>query len=395
MNGAAVVVGGVRSAFGRLGGALADYDSHDLAAAVIRALLQRAEVPAEHVEELILGVGLISSGTMVPARRALFAAGLPARTPSLTVDRACCSGAVAVVLAAQKIEVGERSLALAGGMESMSRTPLLLRAPRGGRRQTGDLLAEDILLMRSPLTDGPIARYVGEEALDRGVDRLAQDEWAHASHQRYFAAWDRGLFADELVPLPGRSGEPLAVDEQARRATSLDALSNLATVYGSPTITAGNAPGLNDGAAVLLLASPERARADGLQPLGRILGTVSLSDSPTSSAWLPAHAILQVLESAGRKVKDLATIEINEAFAATAAVSVGVLADGDAKLRDWLAERTNPNGGAVAVGHPVGASGARITLTALLELRRRGGGLGVAAICGGFGQADAILFESV
>jgi acetyl-CoA C-acetyltransferase len=277
----------------------------------------------------------------------------------------------------------------------MTRTPWLLRQQRHRGKQLGDIEAEDILLMRSPLAHESIAKYVGEESLARGVDREAQDEWALHSHQKYFAAHDAGRIAEELVPVPGSLGMPLLVDEQARRDTSLDQLASLHTVYGSKTVTAGNAPGLNDGAVALVVMSESRAAAEGIKPLARVVSTASISGSPTSSVYLPAEAIARVLQDSRYTVMDLTVLEINEAFAATTIVSIRELAGDSEPLRRQLWDRTNVNGGAVAIGHPVGASGARIVLSAILEARRRGGGPGVAAICGGFGQADAILFETL
>lgn len=387
----AVIVDGARTPFGKLGGELAEYQSFTLAAQLMKALTEHVD-PAD-VDEVILGVGLISSGVFVPARRALHEAGLPLEISSATVDRACCSGMTALSLAADKIALGERKTVLAGGMDSMSQTPLLLRAPRTGAR-VGNQSVEDILLMRSPLADAPIAKYVGEVAISHGVDRDTQDRWALRSHQRYFDAVGRGAIADEIRVRPvGRSGVPLAIDESPRRDASLEKLSQLKPVYGSPTVTAGNAPGLNDGAAMATVVSESYAKAKGLRPKARIVDHVSMAGQPMSAPWLPAHAILRLLKANGLKLADLVVIEINEAFAAVPCVSLRVLADGDAKLLERLEGRTNVNGGAVAIGHPVGASGARITYSLLLEAQRRGGGHAVAAICGGFGQTDAILLE--
>jgi acetyl-CoA C-acetyltransferase len=359
----------------------------------VRAALDNLRIPSEAVGELVLGDGLLGSGTIAPARRVIFEAGLPETTPSLAVDRACCSGMAAVGLGAQKVAAGDHEVVVAGGAQAMSQTPWLLRAPRTAHKPVvGALEAEDILVMHSPISDAPIARYVGEVAQSYGIDRAAQDEWAIRSHERYFAAYDVGRLQEEIHPLSGEDRKQIDVDEQARRNIDVDKLSQLPTVYGSPTVTAANAPGLNDGASVVLLASDEYAAAHELPVLGRIVGHVGISGAPDSSAYLPAHALSRLLETTGRKLRDITVVEINEAFAATALVSLKVLTD-DYTLRNQLEERLNPNGGAVAIGHPIGASGARVTLAAALETRRRGGGLAAAAICGGFGQADAILIE--
>ena len=387
----AVIVDGSRTPFGRLGGELAEHRGYALAAQAMRPLIDA--IDPNDLGELILGVGLISSGVMVPARMALHEAGLPMHIASVSVDRACCSGMTAIGLATDQIALGRRHVVLAGGTESMSQTPYLLRALRTGAK-VGDQTVDDILLMRSPVADAPIARYVGEVALKYGVDRNLQDLWALRSHERYFAAADNGYFADEIRVHPmGRSGVPLELDEPPRRNTSMDQLARLKPVYGSPTVTAGNAPGLNDGAAMTLVVSESYAKANRLEPKARIIDHLSMAGEPTSSAYLPAHAIRRLLKDNGIALSDLVAIEINEAFAAVPAVSLRVLADGDAAVLKRLEDCTNVNGGAVAIGHPVGASGARITYSAILEARRRGGGYAVAAICGGFGQTDGILLE--
>lgn len=387
----AVIVDGARTPFGRLGGELSEHSSFALAAAAIRSA--SAAIDPEQIDDVLLGVGIIGSGAIAPARRALHEAGLSLDISSASVDRACCSGMTAIGLAADKIRLGHRQLVLAGGMESMSQTPLLLHAPRNGRR-VGDQEVEDILLMRSPLADAPIARYVGEVALEHGVDRATQDRWALRSHQRYFEALDGGRLAEEIrANLVGHDGVPLEMDEPPRRDTSFERLQALPTVYGSPTVTAGNAPGLNDGAAVVVVTGADNARDLGLRPAAEIVDHVSMAGPATSAAYLPAHAIARLLRKNGVRLDDVVAIEINEAFAAVPCVSLRVLADGDAALLERLEEKTNVNGGAVAVGHPVGASGTRITYSVALEARRRGGGYAAAAICGGFGQTDAILLK--
>lgn len=385
-----MIVDGVRTPFGRLGGELADQQSFDLAAIAMAPLIETVDV--NEVDEVIVGVGLVSSGALVPARRLLQQANLPLETPSVSVDRACCSGLTAICLAADRIALGRRVI-FAGGMESMSQTPLLLRASRSGYR-VGNQTAEDVLLMHSPLANASIASYVGQVALTYGVTRQIQDEWALRSHERYFSAADKGLISEEIRCHPmGRSGTPMELDEPPRRNTSLEQLARLETIYGSPTITAGNAPGLNDGASMTIMMSDTYARANGYEPLATIIDHVSMAGEPTCSAYLPAHAIQRLLRQNGLQISDLAVIEINEAFAAVPAVSLRVLADGDAALLASLEARTNVNGGAVAIGHPVGASGARIAYAAVLETRRRGGGYVAAAICGGFGQAEAALLK--
>ena len=384
------LVGGVRSPFGRFGGALAGVPVVELGSTIARAALERATWPIDEIDELDVGIGMIEAGLMVPARQIAFAAGFPEDLPSLTVDRACCSGLAAIGLATRAIAGGAGS-ALCLGVETMSRTPRLLHGSRGSSR-IGDLDVEDLLLMRSPLTGTTIAQYVGEVALEHGIDRDAQDRWALASHQRYFDGLDAGFFDDEVVTITTPQGE-MSRDEPPRPDTSLEKLAALPTVRNSPTITAGNAPGLNDGACAIVVADGESAGRVGTTPLARIHAYLQTAESPTSSAYLPGLAIRTLADEAGLGIGDLDVIEINEAYAATPLVSVRRMADGDETLEQTLHERTNSNGGAVAMGHPIGASGARLALTAARRLHAVGGRWAAVAICGGFGQADALLLE--
>ncbi len=384
------LVGGVRSAFGRFGGALRDVSIVDLGIDVVGSLLRRYPWPVEDLAEMFLGIGMIEGGHMVPARQIAVGAGLPEDLATLTIDRACCSGMTSVGLAALG-RAGRGGAVLCLGVEAMSRTPRLLHGTRWGQR-LGPLDVEDLLLMRSPLTGTSIAEYVGEVSIEHGVDRGDQDGWALGSHERYFAALRAGYFDQEVVPVKTPAGE-LSRDEQPRADTSLEALAALPTVRNSPTITAGNAPGLNDGACALLVAGGDAVEARGIEPLARVHSYVQTAQAPTSSAYLPGLAVARLAAAAGIAPTDIDVIEINEAYAATPLVSVRRLSGGDLGLEKELLSRTNVNGGAVAIGHPVGASGARLVLTAVRELAGRGGRWAVAAICGGFGQADAILLE--
>ena len=386
------LVGGVRSAFGRFGGALRDVGLVDLARQVITASLERFDWPQESLEEINVGIGMIEAGMMVPARQIAVAAGLPESLPSLTVDRACCSGATTVGLGSRAIERGARSV-LCVGVETMSRTPRLLHGTRWGTR-LGPLEVEDLLLMHSPIADEPIASYVGKVALEHGVGRAEQDQWALTSQQRHAQATARGYFTDEIAPVDTPDG-PFAADEHPRPDTTLEALARLPTVRNSPTVTAGNAPGLNDGAAALIMADRSRAWEGERAPLARVAAYLQMAESPISSAYLPGLAIRQLIEQHNMKPDDLDVIEINEAYAATPLVSVRRLVDNDLALEEALLERTNVNGGAVAMGHPIGASGARLVLTAARQLRQLGGRWAAVAICGGFGQTDALLLEGV
>jgi len=268
-----------------------------------------------------------------------------------------------------------------------------MRDVRKGRR-LGDFTVEDPIQFRNPITGKALTLVTGVRALDHGVDRQEQDEWALRSHQNYFKALDSGMLADELAPLtygkPGREAL-LAYDEPPRRDVDYARLASLQTVGGSPTITAGNAPGLNDGASALLLASSQAVARSGAAPLAQILSYAQVSGGLEDSVFMPGVAIRRAVALAGVGLSDLARIEINEAFAAMPLVSTLYLADGDRAVANRLREICNVNGGAVAIGHPPGASGARILLALTYELRRRGGGIGVASICGGYGQADAIV----
>lgn len=390
-----VIAAYARTPFGRFGGVLADLSTARLGAIAIDAVLDRAGLPPQAVEALYMGVGMIGAATLTPARQAVLLSRLPETTPSLAIDRACCSGMSAIGIGWRDIRLGLAEAVICGGAENLSATPHLL--PRRRDRSIGAIAADDPLAMRTPTVTTPIAAYTSREALGHGIDRAAQDAWALASHERYFAAEEAGYFAAERIPVtaPGSKGRTVevAADETPRRDTSLDRLAALATVHGSETITAGNAPGLNDGAAFVLLASRGFAERRGLQVLATIVGYVQVADGPTSGSYTPAIGIGELLRTAGRGVGDLDLIEINEAFAATPLVSTLRLADGDRAAAERLRARTNVHGGAVAIGHPIGASGARLTMTLVSGLRQRGGGTGAAAICGGYGQGDAVLVD--
>ncbi|MCC5859683.1 MAG: thiolase family protein [Ectothiorhodospiraceae bacterium] len=385
-----VIVEALRTPFGKFGGGLAKYSAVDLGGIVAQAALQRATVPPEDVDETFFGSALLVAATSVAARQINFKAGIPASTPSLTIDRACCSSMTCIGLAALKIRAGEVGVALAGGIESASQTPFLMKGIRWGHRR-GDFTVEDPMQIRNPINGAPVARVTGEAALKFGVTREEQDEWALRSHQAYFKAYDSGVYDEELVHLDGADQEALRLDEPPRRNVSIDKLNSLETVYGSPTVTPGNAPGLNDGAAVALLMADEEAKRRDKQPLGEIVSHAQVSGELDSSVYMPGLAILTALKKAGLSTDDLTCIEINEAFAAMPLVSTKYMADGDAQRLDRLRSITNVNGGAVAIGHPTGASGARVVMALVRELRRQGGGYGAAAICGGYGQADAVV----
>jgi acetyl-CoA C-acetyltransferase len=385
------VVGGVRSPFGRFRGSLREVPLVDLGKQVVNSALERLDWPEDAIDELLVGIGMIEGGLMVPARQIAVAAGLPESLPTLTVDRACCSGTTVVGLASRALDRGGTS-ALCLGVETMSRTPRLLH--RSASERPENLEVEDLLLLRSPLTGTSIARYVGEVALEHGVDREMQDDWAAGSHRRYFAARSRGFFDEEVVDIDTPTGL-FTRDEHPRPDTNVAALATLPTVRESPTITAGNAPGLNDGGCALVVARKQAAWGGDRPPLVRVTAYLQMAESPISSAYLPGVAIGHLVKHQGIAATDLHVIEINEAYAATPLVSIRRLSGGDSGLEAELLSRTNRNGGAVALGHPIGASGARLILTAARQLTEIGGRWAAVAICGGFGQTDAVLLERI
>lgn len=390
-----VVAAFVRTPFGRFGGRLSGISSAQLAAMTIDALVARAALLPEKIEALYMGVGMIAAATLTPARQAVLLSRLSDRTPSLTIDRACCSGMSAIGVGWRDIKLGLAEAVICGGVDNLSATPLLL--PRRRDRALGAMTADDPLTLRTPTVDMPIAAYTAKEALNAGIDRAQQDEWALASHQKFFAAESAGYFAAERididVPGPGGTAERMTSDESPRRDTSLEKLAALKPIYGAETITPGNAPGLNDGAAFLLLTSDRFARAHGLPIRARIAAYAQVADGPTSGSYTPAIGVRRLLQESNRDAGGLDLIEINEAFAATPLVSTLHLAGGDKAAAAQLRARTNRHGGAVAIGHPLGASGARLAMTLANGLERRGGGRGAAAICGGFGQGDALLID--
>jgi len=390
------VVSAVRTPFGKFGGLLKDFSAIDLGTKAVKAVIKKINFEPTIVDEVYMGVAVLAGTASVAARQVLISSGLPAHTPSLTIDRACCSSMTCIGLAMRNIRDGEIDTAIAGGMEAMSQAPLIARGIRWGVR-LGGVMLEEPLFLRNPILNIPLAVGAAEVALQYGVGREEQDQWALRSHQNYYAAFGVGKFMEEIEPLeissPGGAMGIMDRDESPRSDTSIEKLQALPTVYGSKTVTAGNAPGLNDGASALLLMSKEKRKEMSLKPLAVLLAYVNMAGDPLASPYLPALSIRKALEKAGRKLSDLKRIEINEAFAATPLVSTKVLSDGDEKMLKHLRSITNVNGGAVAIGHPTGASGGRIIMTLIHELRRLGGGLGAAAICGGYGQSDAVILQ--
>jgi acetyl-CoA C-acetyltransferase len=378
-----VIVSAVRTPFGKLGGGLAAHSATELGSVAIRAALERAGIEPHEPQYAIIGQVLQAGAGQAPARQAAVGAGLPRTLPADTINKVCASSLRAVEIADSMIRAGDCELVVAGGMESMSNAPYALARARFGYRLGDGTLID--LMTHDGLVSSFDGRHMVEQASfvarELGISRAEQDEWAYRSHQRALAAIDAGRFDAEIVAVGG-----LALDEAPRRDTTLAKLAALQPVLDPQgTTTAGNAPGVNDGASCLIVASEAWARARGIEPLATILAQGRVADDYAYLARTPAKAAQVALGAAGRRIEDVSLIEINEAFASVASHSTRLLeADED---------RVNVNGGAVALGHPIGASGGRILTTLVHELRRRGGGLGLAAICSGGGQGDALLVE--
>ena len=397
-----VVVSAVRTPFGKFGGTLKDIPSIELGAMVIREALRRVNIKGEEVEETYYGVAIpaeVALETDVPARQSLLRAGMPTDAISITIDRACCSSMAAVRLGFRAIKAGEIEVALGVGSDNMSRTPLLAPPHLRWGSRVGHIELWDVIDGLRYKGFNPVSVDAGEVALEYGISREDQDRWAYESQMRYAKAFAEGKFkvGEELmrVEIPQKKGPPILFerDEFPKPDTTLEKLSKLPLVYGSPTVTAGNAPGLDTGAAALLIMSEKKAKEKGLRPLAKIISMVATATTPRLLASIPGFTIQKVLEKARITLDQIDLIEINEAFAAMPLVSVKILAGGDSKRMESILKKTNVNGGAVAIGHPVGASGARILTTLIYELRRRGGGIGVASICGGLAQGEGAIVQ--
>ncbi len=391
-----VLLSYARTAFGKFGGALRDVPGVDLAATAIAGALARASVDPADVDEVFGGCcAPAEAGVVAPviARRALMKAGLPATVPSLTLDRACCSSIAALQMADRAIRAGDVRIAVVFGVENLSRVPLVVSPRVRWGTRVGPVTLEDALHRMEYAEAAPVSVDAGEVAMELGIGREEQDAWALRSQRNYARALAEGIPQEEIVPLTLAGGKRFDADELPRPETTLDALAKLSTIYGSPTVTAGNAPGLDAGAAALVVMSAAEARRRGILPLARLLSYAAVALQPRRMAEAPAAAAECVLARAGLPLVSLDRVEINEAFAAVPLVSTKKLCSDDAEELAVLREKTNADGGAIALGHPVGASGARIVGTLALALRRRGGGRGLAAICGGLAQGDAALLE--
>ncbi|MBW8350011.1 acetyl-CoA C-acetyltransferase [Bacillus sp. IITD106] len=387
-----VIVAGARTPFGKFGGALHSLAASKLGGIAVKEALARANVTPDEVQEVILGTVLQGGQGQLPSRQAAREADIPWNVKTETVNKVCASGMRAVTLADQIIRLGDEEVIVAGGMESMSNAPYMLPNARWGYKMDDavlvDLLTHDGLTCS--FTGVHMGTYGNQTAREFEITREEQDKWAFRSHDKAIKAMESGKLAEEIVEVhvPQRKGEPLVIknDEAPRKDTTLEKLAKLKSVFDKDgTITAGNAPGVNDGAAALVLMSEERAMKEGKQPLAYILGTAEVAVEAKDFPQTPGLVINELLKKTGRKIEDIDLFEINEAFAAVALASN--------KIANLPSEKVNVNGGAIALGHPIGASGARIILTLAYELRRRGGGLGIASICSGGGQGDAVLIE--
>jgi acetyl-CoA C-acetyltransferase len=384
-----VICAGARTPIGRFGGTLATLPAVALGGHAVRAALERTGVDPEAVEHVVMGHVLQAGQGQITARQAAVRAGIPMTVPALTVNKVCLSGLNAIATAAQYVELGQAGLLVAGGMESMSNAPYLVPKARFGARM-GDAELVDAMVhdgLWDAFDDAHMGGLSDETNRRLGIDRAAQDEWAARSHERAAEATKRGLLAEEIEPVmvpQRRDHVTVDQDEGIRPGTTADSLGRLRPAFSPEgTITAGNASQISDGAAAVVVTSRERAAADGLPVLATVVAYGTVAGPDTSLHSQPSRAIADACRRAGVAPADLDLVEINEAFAAVALRSTQEL-----ELDEGI---VNVNGGAVALGHPIGASGTRVVLTLAMELRRRGGGLGAAALCGGGGQGDALL----
>jgi acetyl-CoA C-acetyltransferase len=388
------ILSAARTPIGKFGGGLSTVPATELGATAIRAAVERAGIAPERLDEAIMGQVIQAGAGQAPARQAALKAGLPEGVSATTINKVCGSGLKAVMLGAASIRAGDANAIVAGGMENMNLGPYLLPGARTGYRLGNQTVVDSTVHdgLWCATCDVHMGMHAERVADKHDITRQAQDEFALRSHQRALAAIEDGRFREEIVPVmvEGKKG-PITVDtdENPRADTSLEALAKLKPAFkpDGGTVTAGNAPGITDGAAAVVIGSEEVVEADGLQPIARITGYAQADVAPEWLFEAPIHGVRRLIERVGGTLADFDLIEINEAFAAQ------VLADGNELGFDW--DRVNVNGGAIALGHPIGASGARVLTTLLYELRRRGGGKGLATLCLGGGGAVAMAVETV
>jgi acetyl-CoA C-acetyltransferase len=396
-----VIVAAARTPFGRFGGSLANFDYYELGAIPMREVVKRAGIKPDLVNEVFWGVGDTSACrdpyTPVAGRQSLIRAGLPHETVSISFDMACVSAMNAVRLAALEMKAGEIETAICGGATSFGQSPLVVRGVRFGGFRMGDVKMEDPLYALGYKDFNPVSVDSDNVAHEYGFTREDMDEWALRSHQNYGKAWNAGKFKDEIMTLsiPQPKGDPkvLDIDEQYRPDTSLERLASLKTVYNTRAITAGNAPGLNDGATAILVMTRKKANELGLKVLATVIAGVSIAINASRMPEGPGFAMKKILQKTDMTLDDMAVMEINEAFACVPLVSMMVAVDKDKTKYKAIREKMNINGSAIAIGHPNTASGARLVMNLMYELQRRGGGYAMGAICGGLAQANACIIK--
>lgn len=387
-----VIVSAARTPFGKFGGALKELKAAELGGIAIKEALNRAGINGSQADEVIMGMVVQAGAGQIPSRQAARLAEVPWEVPTETINKVCASGLRAVTLGDQIIRAQDGDILVAGGMESMSNIPYAVPAGRWGARM-GDAAMQDLMVydgLTCAFDQVHMAVHGNTAAEEYGITRKEQDEWALRSQKRAAHAIDEGKFKEEIVPVAwvDRKGKTKTADtdEGLRRETSLEQLAKLPPIYSKEgSVTAGNAPGVNDGAGAFVLMSEEKAVELGKKPLATILGFAAVGQEASCLAAAPGLAINKLLKKTGFSVQDIDLFEVNEAFA-----SVALTCE---KIVGWDREKVNVNGGAIALGHPIGASGARILMTLIYELKRRGGGLGIAAICSGAAQGDAILIR--
>lgn len=389
-----VIVSGARTAFGKFGGILSSLSASDLGGIAIKGALERATVSPEQIDEVIMGTVLQGGQGQIPSRQAAHKAGIPWSVKTETINKVCASGLRSITLADQLIRLGDERIIVAGGMESMSNAPYYLKNGRWGLRMGDAPLIDGMVFdgLTCAFNEGLVhmGSYGNKTASDLSISREEQDRWAARSQQRAIQSLETKIFADEIVAvtIPQRKGDAIIFneDEAPRKGTTAKLLATLKPAFGKEgTVTAGNAPGVNDGACAVVVMSDKEAAQRELTPLATIIGHAEVAIEPENFPQTPGLVINEILKKTNKKLEDIDLFEINEAFAVVALASNQI-----AGLDE---EKVNVNGGAVALGHPIGASGARIVLTLAHELKRRGGGVGIAAICSGGGQGDAIMIE--
>jgi len=386
-----VIVAGTRTAIGKLAGAFATLSAQDLGGAAIKGVLERTGVDPSSVDLVLMGQVLQAGQGQITARQAAVKAGIPMTVPATTINKVCLSGLQTIYLADLMIRAGEADIVVAGGMESMTNAPYLLPGARAGYRLGDHKVVDSMMFDGLTCAFDQCAMGLATERYNHGqISRERQDEFSARSHQLAAAAIKAGKFAEEIVEVavPQRKGDPVmvAVDEGVRGDTTVESLAQLRGAFEKDgTITAGNASQISDGGAAMLVMSWERCEQLGLTPLGELISYGQVAGPDTSLLTQPSHAILQAAKKAEFEIRDIDIFEINEAFAAVGLASVDDLGIDEAKV--------NVNGGAIALGHPIGMSGTRLALSALTELRRRGGGVAAVALCGGGGQGDAAILR--